>query len=127
MLDPVVLENPVVRLESLHPDHESELAHAVADGELWSLWYTAVPPPAAMNIWALFVHPDHEKCGFGRVLHDAMLAWLRARGQTTAWLTTEANSRAERFYRAAGWDAVGVAPNGEPRFERALQRQAAAR
>jgi N-acetyltransferase len=329
MLDPVVLENPVVRLEPLHPDHESELAHAVADGELWSLWYTAVPPPAAIpnyiqtalhaqragnelpfairsrasgkivgstrymhivpehkrleigttwlsksvqgtavnpsakflllehafealgynrveflthsknaqsraaltklgatqegilrhhrvlpdgslrdsvvfsilatewpsvrrpleariacrvatpadipamhavrmsvrenvlsdprkvqptdyhafihadggtwvcerqgqivafaaanadtgNIWALFVHPDHERRGFGRVLHDAMLTWLRVRGQTTAWLTTEANSRAEHFYRAAGWSVVRVEPNGEIRFERAL-------
>ena len=27
------------------------------------------------NIWALFVHPDHEHKGFGRMLHDNMVNW----------------------------------------------------
>ena len=27
------------------------------------------------NIWALFVHPDHEKKGIGKKLHDTMLKW----------------------------------------------------
>ncbi|MCB0778853.1 MAG: GNAT family N-acetyltransferase, partial [Flavobacteriales bacterium] len=27
------------------------------------------------NVWALFVHPDHEGRGAGGKLHDAMLAW----------------------------------------------------
>jgi GNAT superfamily N-acetyltransferase len=25
------------------------------------------------NIWALFVHPDHERRGYGRLLHDTMV------------------------------------------------------
>jgi GNAT superfamily N-acetyltransferase len=81
----------------------------------------AAANPDTGNIWALFVHPSHEKHGFGRALHDAMLAWLRAGGQKTAWLTTEANSRAERFYRATGWKAVGAVPSGEIRFEKSLR------
>ncbi|CAN5371368.1 GNAT family N-acetyltransferase [soil metagenome] len=34
-----------MRLEPLSLEHESALAAAVADGELWKLWYTAVPEP----------------------------------------------------------------------------------
>ena len=31
-------------LVPLHRDHAAALAEAVRDGELWHLWYTAVPP-----------------------------------------------------------------------------------
>ena len=36
------------------------------------------------NIWALFVHPDHEGRGYGRRLHDEMVAWLHAQGMRDA-------------------------------------------
>ena len=42
---PLSLEAHGVRLESLSPDHEAGLAAAVNDGELFKLWYTAVPEP----------------------------------------------------------------------------------
>lgn len=29
------------------------------------------------NVWALFVHPDFEKQGIGRQLHQMMLDWYR--------------------------------------------------
>src|SRR6186997_2147592 len=32
------------------------------------------------NIWALFVRPEYEGRGYGRQLHDTMVAWLRAAG-----------------------------------------------
>ena len=35
-------------LVPLHRDHAAALAEAVRDGELWHLWYTAVPPPERM-------------------------------------------------------------------------------
>jgi RimJ/RimL family protein N-acetyltransferase len=41
----VVLEGNGVRLEPLVPAHAADLALAAADGELWKLWYTAVPSP----------------------------------------------------------------------------------
>src|SRR5688572_7163088 len=28
------------------------------------------------NIWALFVHPDHEGRGYGCRIHDEMVDWL---------------------------------------------------
>lgn len=69
------------------------------------------------NIWALFVDPAHERKGHGRQLHDAMLAWLRKEGAGVLWLTTEPGTRAERFYRAAGWRMAGQTGKGELRFE----------
>jgi GNAT superfamily N-acetyltransferase len=72
---------------------------------------------AARNIWALFVHPDYERRGLGRQLLDHAVSWLLDEGVEAIWLTTAAASRAEGFYRAAGWRAVSTEPNGELRFE----------
>ncbi len=35
-----------MRLEPLTPEHQVGIAAAAADGELWNLWFTAVPSPA---------------------------------------------------------------------------------
>ena len=69
------------------------------------------------NIWALFVDPAHERHGIGRALHDTMVQWLWSQGLTRLWLTTGLGTRAERFYRAAGWRCVGSADHGDHRFE----------
>ena len=70
------------------------------------------------NIWALFVHPTHERRGYGRMLHDTMVEWLFSRGLERLWLTTELGTRAQRFYEAAGWERIGLTDSGELRFER---------
>jgi nicotinamide riboside kinase/GNAT superfamily N-acetyltransferase len=72
---------------------------------------------ATGNVWALFVDPCHEGLGHGRRLLDALAAWFRARGLDTLWLTTNPHTRAERFYRAAGWEVAGTTSTGELRFE----------
>ncbi len=41
---PVTLSGKHVRLEPLAREHADGLRAALADGELWRLWYTAVPP-----------------------------------------------------------------------------------
>ena len=46
---PTELTGEHVRLVPLAPEHEAALADAVRDGELWKLWYTAVPSPAGMK------------------------------------------------------------------------------
>jgi RimJ/RimL family protein N-acetyltransferase len=46
--DPVTLRGEHVRVEPLSPAHEPGLVEAVKDGELWRLWYTAVPSPEGM-------------------------------------------------------------------------------
>ena len=65
------------------------------------------------NIWALFVHPDHEHKGFGRMLHDNMVNWYFSQTIKSAWLSTAPDTRAEDFYRTAGWNEDGVTEKGE--------------
>jgi N-acetyltransferase len=47
--DPVTLRGEYARLEPLSHDHLAGLAEAVKDGELFRLWYTAVPKPEDMS------------------------------------------------------------------------------
>jgi GNAT superfamily N-acetyltransferase len=69
------------------------------------------------NVWALFVHPEQEGKGLGRPLHDIMLNWYFSQTEDTLWLSTEAGTRAEKFYRKAGWTESGLYGKGEIRFE----------
>lgn len=43
--------------------------------------------------------------------------WLFASGVDQAWLTTDAGTRAARFYTAAGWRRVNPDAAGDARFE----------
>lgn len=54
------------------------------------------------NVWALFVHPDFDKRGIGKQLHDIMLDWYFNQTQQSVWLGTAPGTRAEAFYRRAG-------------------------
>jgi len=45
---PVELTHEHARLVPLAHEHEAGLIEAARDGELWQLWYTAVPAPEAM-------------------------------------------------------------------------------
>lgn len=69
------------------------------------------------NVWALFVHPEHEGQGHGRALHAAMVSWLWQQGLRQLWLTTNAGTRAEAFYRSLGWRPCGMVADGELRLE----------
>lgn len=69
------------------------------------------------NIWALFVHPGFEKMGIGKKLHNEMMNWYFNQTNKTVWLGTAPDTRAERFYREAGWKEVGIHGKGEIKFE----------
>ncbi len=69
------------------------------------------------NIWALFVHPEFDKKGIGRMLHDTMLDWYFSKSKENVWLGTSPGTRAEAFYRKAGWTEVGIHGKGEIKFE----------
>ncbi|MDT7835816.1 GNAT family N-acetyltransferase [Aquabacterium sp. OR-4] len=45
---PVTLHGPHVRLVPLATEHAPALCEATRDGELWKLWYTAIPSPEGM-------------------------------------------------------------------------------
>ena len=44
----VTLTGQHVRLVPLRPEHHNDLVEATCDGELWKLWYTAIPSPEGM-------------------------------------------------------------------------------
>jgi GNAT superfamily N-acetyltransferase len=69
------------------------------------------------NIWALFLHPAAEAQGIGRELHRLMLNWYFEQGKDKVWLGTAPHTRAEQFYRKAGWTATGTHGKGEIKFE----------
>ncbi|HEY4965553.1 MAG TPA: GNAT family N-acetyltransferase [Puia sp.] len=69
------------------------------------------------NIWALFVLPDFEHQGIGKKLHAMMLEWYFSMTKEKVWLGTAPNTRAELFYRNAGWKENGLHGKGEIKFE----------
>ncbi|MNK00607.1 putative acetyltransferase [compost metagenome] len=69
------------------------------------------------NVWALFVHPDFEGLGIGKKLHNLMLNWYFSKTEETIWLGTAPGTRAEAFYRKAGWTEVGLHGKNEVKFE----------
>lgn len=77
----------------------------------------AIADHLARNVWALFLEPEFERRGIGRALHDTMMRWLFETSTDCVWLSTDPGTRAERFYRAAGWRAAGSTSHGETRFE----------
>jgi GNAT superfamily N-acetyltransferase len=68
------------------------------------------------NVWALFVQPGYDKKGIGKKLHDIMIDWYFGQTDETIWLGTAPGTRAEQFYRAAGWKEAGM-HGKEIRFE----------
>lgn len=75
------------------------------------------------NVWALFVDPAYEKRGIGRILHDEMMNWYFSQTKVTIWLGTAPNTRAEKFYRKAGWQEVGTNGPKEIKFEMAFDNR----
>lgn len=74
------------------------------------------------NVWALFVHPDFDKRGIGKQLHDIMLDWYFNQTQQSVWLGTAPGTRAEAFYRRAGWKEIGLHGKGEIKFEMTFEK-----
>jgi len=68
------------------------------------------------NIWALFIAPEFEKKGIGQQLHKQMLDWYFSQTKATVWLGTAFNTRAENFYRKAGWTEAGTNGPKEIKF-----------
>ena len=69
------------------------------------------------NVWALFIQPGYDKMGMGKKLHDIMMDWYFEQTNATIWLSTGPGTRAEQFYRKAGWLEVGIYGKGEIKFE----------
>lgn len=92
-LAPVTLGGPHARLEPLSHEHAQGLREAARDGELWQLWYTAVPSPEGMT-----AEIDRR---LGLQAKGAMLPWTvfdasgRVVGMSTYMNVDAANRRVE--------------------------------
>jgi RimJ/RimL family protein N-acetyltransferase len=88
-----VLSGPHARLEPLSHEHTAGLREATRDGELWKLWYTAVPSPEGMT-----AEIDRR---LGLHATGSMLPWTvldpsgRIVGMTTYMNVDAANRRVE--------------------------------
>jgi len=59
------------------------------------------------EIFALFIHPDHEGKGHGSTLLAQCEDWLKRHGHAIARLNTEQGTRAFTFYSRKGWRPTG--------------------
>jgi GNAT superfamily N-acetyltransferase len=109
-----VLSNPARVTHQMYLDYLDLLGRGwvcESDGALIGFSYAAKEDS---SIWALFVRPECEGVGAGKVLLALAVEWLFSLGNTTVTLGTSANTRADRFYQRQGWsrgemkDAVEV-------------------
>lgn len=68
------------------------------------------------SVWALFVAPEHEGRGIGRLLHQTLVDWAFAKQLPDLRLSTEQGTRAAMFYERAGWELVRDMGNGDWEF-----------
>jgi GNAT superfamily N-acetyltransferase len=69
------------------------------------------------RVFALFVEEAYEGRGIARALFECACNVLDEAGCPRMWLTTWPRTRAERFYRKAGWQVTG-SDDGNLVFER---------
>ncbi len=81
----------------------------------------SIADSAEGNIFAMFVLPDYEGHGLGRILLREAEAFLRDSGVAEAWLEAGAapGIRAHGFYTHLGWRQDGLMPDGQLRFVKA--------
>lgn len=87
---------------------------AIEEGRLLGFSIALRSPP---TIWALFIDPAHEGRGLGQRLLQEAVDWLWSEGAAVIRLSTDPDTRAERFYDQQGWRAAGTNERGEAVFE----------
>ena len=119
------LSSPSLVTEHEYADHLTSKGKGwVAENEHGVIVGIAIVDLQSHSVWAMFVHPDFEGKGIGKTLHRMMLDFYFAKTDQPLYLGTDANTRAERFYRLQGWREVGLYANGEVKFEMSTEQLA---
>lgn len=98
-----ILSDPARVTQQMYVDYLALLGRgwvAESDGKVVAFCYAA---DRDSSIWALFVAPEYEGQGLGKRLLACAVDWLFELGNECVHLSTGANTRAARFYRAQGW------------------------
>jgi len=95
-IEPITLQGQHVRLEPLALEHVPALQLAVADGELWRLWFTSVPPQDGMQDYV-------EKALVLRDAGNAMPWVVRAANGEIVGSTRYGNVDADNRRVEIGW------------------------
>ncbi len=98
-----VLSNPARVTHAMCEDYLDKLGRGWVceiDDRIIGFSYAA---SADNSIWALFVLPEFEGRGVGKQLLKLATDWLFEMGAKQVILSTEAHTRADRFYLAEGW------------------------
>ncbi len=123
---PATLEGHGVRLEPMEARHADGLAAAASDGQLWELFYTAVPSPADVSAyiataldglrdghmlpWVVREQRSGEIVGSTRY-HDIVAAIDRVEiGYTfyaARWQRTHVNTACKRLLMSHAFDTLG--------------------
>ena len=99
-----VLSNPARITREMYADHVNGRGRSwVCEVEGEIVGFSSADGENA-SIWALFVHPSHESRGLGKNLLRLATDWLFSLGKREIVLSTEAGTRADRFYEAQGWE-----------------------
>ena len=128
---PVTLQGHGVRLEPLSSEHAPDLSDAVRDGELWRLWFTAVPEPDKTDAYVAAAldgqHAGHmlpwavREIATGAIVgstryHDIVPAIDRVEiGYTwyaAAWQRSHVNTACKRLLLAHAFESLGCAVVG---------------
>lgn len=75
------------------------------------------------SIWALFISPPHEGKGIGKALLAHMTDYLFALGYEKIVLSTSADTRADTFYAAQGWERGKMQNDVDVHFSLAKPRE----
>lgn len=103
-----VLSNPNVVTRQMYEDYLDKLGRgwvAEIDGQIVGFSYA---DKQDNSIWALFVDPPFEGRGIGKSLLKLTTDWLFSLGASKITLGTAANTRADKFYLAQGWERGGM-------------------
>jgi len=94
LFDRIVLEGKRVRLEPLTTTHAAGLRRAVADGELWKLFYTTVPHPDQIEA-AIQAANDQYATGLGLAYATVDIGTNTVIGSTRFMHSDLSNKRTE--------------------------------
>ena len=115
------LSDPRKITEVSYLPYVEALSAWVAEVDKAVVGFGAVDAPEA-TIWALFVDPGSEGRGVGQALLDRMVSWARAKQLVQLSLCTEKGTRAEAFYKRAGWIEASTIESSETRLQFMLAR-----